>query len=49
MPLLLTGKKFYNEIFQSQKKRIFNALKNSDSDSVVKFKQVLEKIINGKK
>ena len=44
-----TGKKFYNEIFQSQKKRIFNALKNSDSDSVVKFKQVLEKIINGKK
>jgi len=44
-----TGKKFYNEIFQSQKKRIFNALKNSDSDSVIKFKQVLEKIINGKK
>jgi len=43
------GKKFYNEIFQSQKKRIFNALKNSDSDSVIKFKQVLEKIINGKK
>ena len=43
-----TGKKFYNEIFQSQKKRIFNALKNSDSDSVIKFKQVLEKIINGK-
>ena len=44
-----TGKKFYNEIFQSQKKRIFNALKASDSDSVIKFKQVLEKIINGKK
>ena len=44
-----TGKKFYNEIFQSQKRRIFNALKNSDSDSVIKFKQVLEKIINGKK
>ena len=44
-----TGKKFYNEIFQSQKKRIFNALKESDSDSVIKFKQVLEKIINGKK
>ena len=43
------GKKFYNEIFQSQKKRIFNALKDSDSDSVIKFKQVLEKIINGKK
>ena len=43
------GKKFYNEIFQSQKKRIFNALKNSDSDSVIKFKAVLKKIINGKK
>ena len=43
------GKKFYNEVFQSQKKRIFNALKDSDSDSVIKFKQVLEKIINGKK
>ena len=43
------GKKFYNEIFQSQRKRIFNALKNSDSDSVIKFKQVLKKIINGKK
>jgi DNA-binding MarR family transcriptional regulator len=43
------GKKFYNEIFQSQRKRIFNALKNSDSDSVIKFKQVLEKIIDGKK
>ena len=43
------GKKFYNEIFQSQRKRIFNALKNSDSDSVLKFKEVLKKIINGKK
>ena len=37
------GKKFYNEIFQSQRKRIFNALKNSDSDSVIKFKEVLKK------
>ena len=43
------GKKFYNEIFQSQRKRIYNALKNSDSDSVIKFKDVLKKIINGKK
>ena len=42
------GKKFYNEIFQSQRKRIFNALKNSGSDSVIKFKDVLKKIINGK-
>tara|TARA_B100001996_G_scaffold374688_1_gene353643 strand:+ start:64 stop:507 length:444 start_codon:yes stop_codon:yes gene_type:complete len=43
------GKKFYNEIFETQKKRIFNALKSSDSDSVLKFKEVLKKIINGKK
>ena len=43
------GKKFYEEIFESQKKRIFNALRTSDSDSVLKFKQVLKKIINGKK
>ncbi len=45
----LIGKKFYEEIFQAQKKRIFNALKNSDSEAVVKFKEVLKKIINGKK
>ena len=43
------GKKFYNEIFESQKKRIFNALKDSDPGSVIKFKEVLKKIINGKK
>ena len=43
------GKKFFKEVFDSQKKRIFNALKNSDSDSVIKFKEVLKKIINGKK
>ena len=42
------GKKFYNEVFETQKKRIFNALKNSSSDSVIKFKNVLKKIINGK-
>ena len=43
------GEKFYNEIFETQKKRIFNALKNSDSESVLRFKEVLKKIINGKK
>ena len=43
------GKKFYKEVFEIQKKRIFNALKESDSDSVIKFKEVLKKIINGKK
>ena len=43
------GEKFYNEIFRTQKKRIFNALKDSDPGSVIKFKEVLKKIINGKK
>ena len=40
------GEKFFQEMFTEQKKRIYNALKNSDSDSVIKFKNVLEKIIN---
>ena len=40
------GKKLFDEIFLEQKKRIYNALKNSDSDSVIKFKNVLGKIIN---
>ena len=40
------GKKLFNEIFYEQKKRIYNALKKSDSDSVIKFKNVLSKIIN---
>ena len=40
------GKKLFDEIFIEQKKRIYNALKNSDSDSVIKFKSILNKIIN---
>jgi len=40
------GKKLFDEIFAEQKKRIYNAFKNSDSDSVIKFKTVLKKIIN---
>ena len=40
------GKKLFDEIFFEQKKRIYNAFKNSDSDSVIKFKNVLSKIIN---
>ena len=40
------GKKLFEEIFLEQKKRIYNALKNSDSDEVIKFKTVLKKIIN---
>ena len=43
------GKEFYKKVFDSQKKRIFNALRNSDAESVLKFKEVLKKIINGKK
>ncbi len=40
------GKKLCNEIFIQQKKRIYQALKTSNSESVLKFKQVLKKIIN---
>ena len=40
------GKKLSEEIFLEQKKRIYNAFKNSDSDSVIKFRNVLKKIIN---
>ena len=43
------GRVFFEKVYESQKKRIFNALKNSEPDSVVKFKEVLNKIINGKK
>jgi len=42
------GQIFFNKIYETQKKRIFLALKNSEPDSVVKFKEVLNKIINGK-
>jgi len=42
------GKVFFDVVYNAQKKRIFNALKNSDAESVIKFKQVLKKIINGK-
>ena len=43
------GKIFFEKIYESQKKRIFNALKSSEPDSVIKFKEVLNKIIDGKK
>jgi DNA-binding MarR family transcriptional regulator len=42
------GKMFFELVYNTQKKRIFNALKNSSSDSVIKFKDVLKRIINGK-
>ena len=41
------GKIFFDTIYKKQKSRIFNALKNSEPESVVKFKEVLKKIING--
>jgi DNA-binding MarR family transcriptional regulator len=40
------GKKLFEEIFAEQKKRIYTAFKNSDPESVIKFKCVLKKIIN---
>ena len=42
------GKIFFEAVYNTQKKRIFNALKNSSSDSVIKFKGVLKRIIDGK-
>ncbi len=42
------GKMFFETVYNSQKKRIFNALKNSNAESVIRFKEVLKRIINGK-
>ena len=42
------GRVFFETVYNTQKKRIFNALKNSSSDSVIKFKDVLKKIVNGR-
>ena len=42
------GKDFFEVVYNTQKKRIFNALKSSEPDSVIKFKEVLKKIIDGK-
>ncbi len=41
------GKKIFNEIFDLQKKRIYNSLLNSSSEEVINFDNVLSKIING--
>ncbi len=41
------GKKISYEIFEIQKKRIYNALLNSNSEEVINFDNVLNKIING--
>ena len=41
------GKKIFDEIFEVQKKRIYNALLSSSSQDVLSFDEVLKKIING--
>ena len=41
------GKKLFQEIFEIQKKRIYNALLKSSSEEVINFDNVLKKIING--
>ena len=40
------GEKIFTEVFLIQKKRIYNALVNSNSDQVLNFDNVLKKIIN---
>ena len=40
------GEKIFEEVFSTQKKRIYNALLNSSSDQVINFDNVLKKIIN---
>ena len=42
------GKKIFEEIFLSQKKRIYKALINSSSKEVINFEIVLKRIIDGK-
>ena len=41
------GEKIFNEIFETQKKRIYKALLDSYSEEVINFDNVLKKIING--
>jgi len=42
------GKKLFNEVFDIQKKRIYNALLSSSAKEVINFNNVLNKIINEK-
>ena len=42
------GEKIFDEIFLSQKKRIYKALLNSSSKEVINFEIVLKRIIDGK-
>ena len=41
------GERIFNEIFESQKKRIYKALLDSNSEEVINFDNVLKKIIDG--
>ena len=43
------GKQLFEKIYELQKKRISFALRSSEPDSVFKIKEVLNKIINGKR
>ena len=40
------GKKIFEEVFSTQKKRLYTALLNSSSEQVINFDKVLKKIIN---
>ena len=40
------GKKIFKEIFEVQKKRIYNALLNSSTQEVLNFDEVLKRLIN---
>ena len=42
------GEKLFNEVFDIQKKRIYNAFLSSSSKEVINFNNVLNKIINEK-
>ena len=44
----IEGKIFFEKIYELQKKRIFYASKQSKPESVLKFREVLNKIIDGK-
>ena len=46
MYILMQKEKKFNEIFEIQKKRIYNALLHSKSEEVINFDSVLKKIIN---
>ena len=41
------GEKLFEEIFIEQKRRIYNAFRNSNSSAVIESKNLLKKIING--